>query len=430
MRFLSFIDSWYVLMLLLIISIDTTNAGLRKRMKTPQTAEKSYSYLNVTPPFDEVRRTMIMSLRDEFYGKKHYYGDGCGILFALSSINGSTTNYHEMKTVAGGEAWYRLQVVIHEALSAASRIRNALSANNVLPDFCQKRVEISLFIDRDILSNTENDIDIVKDVSCVFDKIFYFDDLPSKILEKITVLKEYNRYQLLSRLPSRPNAMKLIAFLVSPYKYTLYLDGDIAPCPKFQSDVFKTLQNYDILSTPNPFGYESTRGAKTYLGSPPSNAFPGFPEINGGVFAFQMNNQTLSLFTRALELLPFMANLGYNQDQALMRHALFEMIFAFGLKMYRGNMHQYCRWGWHCDSNNCASGCLIIHQRKCLYLGVPVYPLLNATRPISSIDNCTARAAQFERRTFFYTGKYGRLNKENRVKGMAKVLGIKKNGKT
>lgn len=166
------------------------------------------------------------------------------------------------------------------------------------------------------------------------------------------------------RLPPRPNAMKLLSFLITPYKYTLYLDGDIAPCVGFQNFIFKNLLLNDILSTPNTFGYESTNGEKTYPASPKHPKFPSFPEINGGVFGYVWNERTRDLFIRAIELIPHFASIGFDQDQAMIRHALFESILFKNVKVYKGLMVNYCRFGWNCNRNNC-NHCHVIHQRLC-----------------------------------------------------------------
>jgi hypothetical protein len=148
-------------------------------------------------------------------------------------------------------------------------------------------------------------------VNCVFDRVIYFDEIPN--INTILNTRRYQNSDQLMRLPPRPNAMKLLTFLITPYKYTLYLDGDVSPCVGFQKFIFENLLLNDILSTPNTFGYESTNGEKTYLASPKHPKFPLFPEINGGVFAYVWSNKTRDLFIRAIELIPHFASIGYDQ---------------------------------------------------------------------------------------------------------------------
>ena len=219
---------------------------------------------------------------------------------------------------------------------------------------------------------------------------------------------------MLVRLAPRPNAMKMVALLSTPYKYTLYLDGDTAPCVGFQDHIFSILQFHDILSTPNPLGYESTNGRKTYNSSPPHRKFSDFVEINGGVFGYSWNYKTRDLLVRALELVPYFATLGFDQDQAMMRHSLFESIVLDGLKEYRGKMEKFCRFGWKCDQNNCAAGCVMIHQRNCNNNGV-------AVRDAKDTANCSLRLERAARRSVYYANKNFLLNRINR-RNRAKVL--------
>lgn len=54
---------------------------------------------------------------------------GCGIIFALSSLNGSLTDYEQLGRTGNGEGKYKLLFVVHEVIIAASRVRQSLSLN-------------------------------------------------------------------------------------------------------------------------------------------------------------------------------------------------------------------------------------------------------------------------------------------------------------
>lgn len=335
----------------------------------------------------------------------------CGIIWALSSINGSRTDYVQLSRIGKGEGRFRLLTVVHEVLTSVARVKHSLLQNIKLPTFCNSRIELTLFIDKDISTNL-NDHDLRPDFDCAFDRVIYFDDLPGS--SDLVSLREYKRLDMLVRLAPRPNAMKMVALLSTPYKYTLYLDGDTAPCVGFQYHIFDQLRYYDILTTPNPLGYESTRGSKTYNNSPMHSKFADFEEINGGILAFKWNNKTEDLLVRALELVPYFATLGYDQDQAMIRHSLFEGIVLNGIKEYKGSMQQYCRTGWNCDHNDCKVGCVMIHQRLCNNNGVSV-------RSKNDTTECSLRLEKAAIRGSWYAQKNFLLNRSNR-KNRAKIL--------
>lgn len=239
----------------------------------------------LTPNYNPVRRESLLSFRNNISYLNQEQPQGCGILYVLSSLNGSTTDYGALTRKGGGEGKFRLLTVIFEAFTSASRVLHSLALNSILPEFCQQsRPKITLFVDRDIISNLK-EYHLLTHANCIFDNIVYFDMLPT--MDAILNIRKHKTKDMLSRIPPRPNAMKLIALFSSPYKYTLYLDGDTAPCLQFQQRVFETLRLFDILATKNPFPHESTGGAKTYKNSPNHKAFSHFSEINGGVFAYR-----------------------------------------------------------------------------------------------------------------------------------------------
>ena len=266
-------------------------------------SSKKFSHV---PAYDEDRREKLLIFHNNMTKNIH---SGCGIIWLLSSLNGSMTNYDLLHNVGGGEGLYRLKAVAHEVFTSAARFRNALISSSNFPDCCHgDRPELALFVDRDIFINLkENDITLLS--NCLFDKIVFLDTIP--FFDAILAQRHYRKKDMLIRLAPRPNAAKLLIFLLTPYKYTLYLDGDTAPCPNFQNFVFNILQENDVLTTSNPFGYEvrhyyelhdarlfiahvflqSTGGAKTYNSSPPHKNFAKFPEVNGGVFAYRYGKE-------------------------------------------------------------------------------------------------------------------------------------------
>ena len=366
----------------------------------------------------------------------------CGIVWAVSSINGSNTDYSLLARVGRGEGKFRLLAVVYEVLASAARVRSLLLSSTSFPSICQQSssIELALFIDRDIVENFKM-FDILEDIKCTFDRVIYFQDLPA--IENSISTMPYKRLHMLVRLAPRPNIMKIVAFLSTPYQYTLYLDGDTAPCPGFEVRVFDALATHDVLVTPNPFAYVSTNGQKVYRGSPRHQAFADFPEVNGGVMGYQWNNQSETLIIRTLELYPHFAQLGFDQDQAMMRHALFESIKIHGIKIYPGKMKQYCRFGWKCEQNSCHAGCVIVHQRACLANATGALKSISRNSKFSgktgnadaktsfssSLDSisslstmCSNRARQVEINAVKFNGKNTMLNKANRLYGRVKVL--------
>jgi hypothetical protein len=342
----------------------------------------------------------------------------CGIIWAVSSINGSKTDYAQLSTVGKGEGRFRLLAVLYEAISSAAATKYLLRREKMVPSNCviagstnkRSKIELTIYIDRDIVTNLREH-DVLADLQCAFDKIVYFDELPQ--LENHVTISPYKRLHMLVRLAPRPNLMKLIAFLSTPYEYTLYLDGDTQPCPGFQKTVFSRIAHHDILTSPNPFGYVSTDGKKVYAGSPGAPPFASFPEINGGVFAFHWTNRTEQLILRTIELFPyFAAELGFDQDQAMMRHALFESKFHHGIDVFTGEMSQYCRYGWQCEQNSCAAGCEIIHQRNCL----------ESRYNSSDVSTCAGKMTLAFHLSKHYHIKNFNLNAKNRLTGRSKVL--------
>jgi len=65
-----------------------------------------------------------------------------------------------------------------------------------------------------------------------------------------------------------------------------------------------------------------------------------------GVLAYRWNEKTEAVFVRSLELIPFFAAMDLYQDQAFLRHALFEALMRNGLVIRQGSMDRYCRHGW------------------------------------------------------------------------------------
>jgi hypothetical protein len=120
----------------------------------------------------------------------------------------------------------------------------------------------------------------------------------------------------------------------------------------------------------NPFGFQSTNGNQTYPGAPNLPEYSEFPEPNGGVIGFKWNDRTQRLLVRTLELVPFFNKLGFDQDQAFLRHAIFEEVRTNGLLVNEQPMRRYCRFGWNCEYNSCRTGCVVIHQRICLVNGI------------------------------------------------------------
>jgi len=303
----------------------------------------------------------------------------CGILWTLATVNRSSLmDFSTLRSYGYGEGLFRLLTVVHEVFISAARVKNALFLNKGShPSVCNSRPALILFADRAIFNssliaysdwNGRKSVNMKEEADCLFDKIIYYDDLP--FVESFLNMKEDRLEYSKVRLSPRTNALKLLALLSTPFQYTLYLDGDTAPCVGFQNHVFESLTSADMLTTANPFGYQSTRGQKTYPNCPSHAGFADFPEVNGGVLAYRWNEKTEAVFVRSLELIPFFASLDLYQDQAFLRHALFEALMQKGLVMRQGSMDRYCRHGWSCERNDCLKSCAIIHQRSCVHLGV------------------------------------------------------------
>ena len=131
----------------------------------------------------------------------------------------------------------------------------------------------------------------------------------------------------------------------------------------------------------------------------------------------------MELFIRALELIPFFAKLGFDQDQAMMRHALFESITWSGLRVSKQPMTTFCRFGWNCDRNTCASGCIIIHERRCTHLGVNLTATggtgrIQLTRECTSLITKSWELSQY----FNFMNRFlYRKNKHKIVKILSKI---------
>ena len=281
-------------------------------------------YVSISPPKLDSRVQDLRMFRTQDLPYATNISGSCGIMYVLASLNGSNTNYFDLSLVGGGEGFFRLLAVVYEVFTSAARVKNALSLNGLLPSICHsKNIELTLFTDRDIFTNI-NETNLLEDAKCVFDRIIYFDQLGPRFDTLISSMRAYKREDMLVRLGPRTNAAKLLAMLATPYQYTLYLDGDTSPCLGFQMRAFSTLNSNDIMTTANPLPFESTNGIPTYQDSPRHKLFHEFVEINGGIFAFKMTLKTEALIIRSIELIPFFASLGFDQDQAMMRHALFE----------------------------------------------------------------------------------------------------------
>jgi hypothetical protein len=65
------------------------------------------------------------------------------------------------------------------------------------------------------------------------------------------------------------------------------------------------------------------------------------------VLAFRWTPRTERVLQRALELIPFFAEMDLYQDQSFLRHALFESFTTDGLVMRQASMDRFCRFGWY-----------------------------------------------------------------------------------
>ena len=64
------------------------------------------------------------------------------------------------------------------------------------------------------------------------------------------------------------------------------------------------------------------------------------------MLAYRWNDKTAAVLVRALELIPFFAAMGFYQDQAFLRHAIFESLHSHKLVIRMGSMSRYCRHPW------------------------------------------------------------------------------------
>lgn len=375
----------------------------------------------VVPIYDDQLRNEYLTYAQHLSQKEHYAQ--CGIIWTLLAINGSSTDFKRLSVESNGEGSHRMMAVVYEVLRSAARVKHALQIHDNVPSQClNTSVEITLYADRGILSLQR---DLLGEVSCIFDRILYLDDLPLGNLSGLHAIIHSSRTtDKVQRLPPRINTMKLIALLSSPYMNTLYLDGDTAPCEAFQYYSFDQLSNYDIFTTLNPFGYQSTAGKPLYPGAPSHPAYKNYVEPNGGVIGFRRNERTQRLLVRALELIPFFNSMGFDQDQAYLRHALFEETMLYGLRQNIQPMRKFCRFGWNCNLNTCAKGCAIIHQRWCVNYGVNASFEVDATSTRLAAGHhhqqqmvdvtCNDVAHNVEQKMAYFTRQYNKARKQNK----------------
>jgi len=178
--------------------------------------ENRFNAIELTPRLNEDRRSQLLKYIDVVNQGK--YRSNCGIIWILASLNGSQTNYDLMSRVGKGEGKLRLQAVTHEVFTSAARIKNALALHPIASSVCgssNNRPELTLYADRDIFIHL-NEFNLSFDAKCIFDKIIYFDTIPS--FSSLLGLRKYRKRDILVRLAPRPNAVKLFTFLISPYK--------------------------------------------------------------------------------------------------------------------------------------------------------------------------------------------------------------------
>lgn len=383
---------------------------------------------SIAPAYDHEHRNVYSTYTYNLHIAHYESASPCGIIWTLMAINGSATDFPRLVAAKGGEGHHRMMSVAYEVLRSAARVKHALQTHSDIPPLCQQKpLELALFADRGIMNAYT---EVLSAASCIFDRVTYFDDLP---LSNITAM--HNRmhssgpHDTIQRLPPRVNSMKLIALLSSPYQYTMYLDGDTAPCKAFQDYSFSLLAQSDIFTTLNPFGYQSTNGKPLYPGAPNHVDYKGYVEPNGGVIGFQRNERTHRLLIRALELIPFFNQLGFDQDQAYLRHALFEETRLHGLRQNIQPMRKFCRFGWKCDRNTCAQGCAVIHQRNCLNYGVnasftvpavhtkdtrsQIYSSPVSNSPVAP-GSCSDIVATVENKAVYHAWHYDKAHKKNK----------------
>lgn len=169
-----------------------------------------------------------------------------------------------------------------------------------------------------------------------------------------------------------------------------------------------------------------------HVGSPNHPNFKTFPEVNGGVFGLHWTLQTERLIIRALELVPLFTSLGFDQDQAFVRHALFESLMFDNLTQQVESMDRYCRHGWDCKRNSCRTGCYIIHQRLCLSEGVN-HKFKNTSNSLyitpaekTHLTQCFNQLNRLSERLTWYSRSYHRINKQNKGKFKKKKAVLEK----
>ena len=96
----------------------------------------------------EFKKNILFKKKDKFFSK-------CGIIWILSSVNGSKTDYFDLKRRSSGEGELRLLAVTHEVLVSASRVLNTLSYDvMLLPSICRNdSIQLTLFTDKDIFQH-------------------------------------------------------------------------------------------------------------------------------------------------------------------------------------------------------------------------------------------------------------------------------------
>ena len=364
----------------------------------------------ITPAYNSSLRDKLFKYRESVWSKKR---SGCGLIWTLATMTGQESDIETLSKLDNSVGFYRIMSVAFEVMQSAGRARHAWQLNSTLPTICSNNIKLTLFVDRCLLHSSRTAI-LKSYAECIFDKIIYFDELPLSILPINT---SGDNKEGTKRLSSRTNTLKLVALLSTPYQYTIYLDGDTAPCSQFPYAPFYDLITYDMFTTANPFGYQSTNNQKTYLGSPNHNSYSDFPEPNGGIIGYQWTSQTERLFIRSMELIPYFNNiLGFDQDQAYLRHALYEEIHLYNLNILAQSMSKYCRFAWNCDYNRCRIGCILIHQRLCLSNGINhYYNITLHSRTTSSNEQyiCLNILPKLSQQLILYNRKYHTARKKN-----------------
>jgi hypothetical protein len=174
-------------------------------------------YTNETPLRDSQRISDLRKLRayaERIHESMQPRASACGIMWTLSSLNGTNTNYEIMARFGYGESKYRLLSALNEVVVSAGRVRSALAHYSVVPPICGNIVELGLSIDRDMVIAFESEM--ISYIECSFNRVMYFDQYINDT-DSIN-FRKFDTRDLFIRLAARPNAMKLISFLLSPYK--------------------------------------------------------------------------------------------------------------------------------------------------------------------------------------------------------------------